>query len=184
MTKSCVVGLTGIAGSGKSTIAQELVAQAGFVRVRFGVFLKSMLRGFYTECGLSELEIERRIEGDLKEVPDPLLCGKTPRYAMQTLGTEWGREKIDPDLWLNAWSARADKEISAGNDIVVDDLRFPNEAKAVSERGGVVVKLIGRGIGVGDHPSEQPLASDCVVSNTGSVEITVNEVLNALPDFI
>ena len=40
---------------------------------------------------------EAHIEGALKEVPCELLGGKTPRYAMQTLGTEWGRDTDQQD---------------------------------------------------------------------------------------
>ena len=54
--------------------------------MRFSTPLKGMLRAFYRACGLSEAEIEWRIEGDLNDVPDPLLGGRTPRKGMIGLG--------------------------------------------------------------------------------------------------
>ena len=35
-----------------------------------------------------------------RETPHPLLCGRTPRQALQTLGTEWGRDCIGDDVWV------------------------------------------------------------------------------------
>jgi hypothetical protein len=138
-----VVGLCGAAGSGKSVAAEEL-ERMGFKRVRFSAALKDMLRAFYRACGVAETDIERRIEGDLKEVPDPLLGGKTPRYAMQTLGKEWGRDMIWNELWSRAWRTRAEKELSDGHRIVAEDVRFETEDAEVHRLGGKIVEIVGR----------------------------------------
>lgn len=138
-----VIGLCGAAGSGKSVAADEL-ERMGYKRVRFSAPLKDMLRAFYRACGLSKKQIERRIEGDLKETPDPLLGGKTPRYAMQTLGKEWGRNMIWDELWSRAWRTRAEKEIGRGRKIVAEDVRFETEDAEVHRLGGTVVEITGR----------------------------------------
>jgi hypothetical protein len=138
-----VVGLCGVAGSGKSVAADEL-ERMGFKRVRFSAALKDMLRAFYRSCGLDESEIERRIEGDLKEVADPLLGGKTPRYAMQTLGKEWGRDLIWDELWSRAWRSRAEKELEAGHRIVAEDVRFATEDAEIHRLDGKIVEIVGR----------------------------------------
>lgn len=128
-----VVALCGLAGSGKSTAAEFLVERFGYHRVKFADPIKDMLRAL----GLSD----RHIEGDLKEVPCELLMGRTPRYAMQRLGTEWGRELMGPDFWVTAWKIRAQKYIDMGTKVVVDDCRFPNELRAVKELGGVSMMI-------------------------------------------
>ena len=97
----------------------HLVAKHGFVRVRFADPLKAMMR----QLGPGE----REIDGDLKEVPSAILGGQTPRYAMQHLGTEWGRNLIHPDLWVMAWKERA-KQCER---VVADDCRFPNEVQNI-----------------------------------------------------
>src|SRR5262245_6513313 len=89
-----IIGLTGKLKSGKTEAALHL-CKKGFTRVRFAGPLKNMM----TCLQLTDAEIE----GMLKEQPCDLLCGKTPRYAMQTIGTEWGRALIGEDLWVNAW---------------------------------------------------------------------------------
>jgi hypothetical protein len=68
----------------------HLVNHRGFARVRFAGPLKAMMAAL----GCTNAEID----GDRKEVPCDLLGGKSPRWAMQTLGTEWGRKLIGDDL--------------------------------------------------------------------------------------
>lgn len=142
-----LIAFTGLAGSGKSTAATFLVREYGFTRIRFAGPLKDMMRAL----GLNE----REIEGDLKEKPCELLGGKTPRYAMQTVGTEWGRDLIAPDLWIRAFNAALAK-VPAGVPVVVDDCRFPNEAEAIRAAGGVLVRIerAGAGSGAAGHSSE------------------------------
>jgi len=155
-----VVALTGLAGSGKSTLADYLVARHGYVRVKFAGPLKQMMRAI----GLSE----DHIEGALKEVPTPILQGRTPRYAMQTLGTEWGRA-MSPDLWTGLWLRTANDVIDNGGRVVCDDCRFDNEAAVVKSLGGVVVEIKGRGGIAGGHASEAGVDADVVLRNEGSI---------------
>lgn len=155
-----VVGFCGRLGSGKTTAAREL-CKVGFTRVRFAQPLKDMLAAL----GCSDAELD----GEAKEVPSELLCGSTPRHAMQTLGTEWGRALIGDDLWVSAWRARA----SSCALVVVDDVRFPNEVAAIHALGGVVVRIerpdaIGQGA---VHTSEeQPIEPDYILVNSGSID--------------
>jgi hypothetical protein len=159
-----IIGLTGYAGSGKSTAAKHLVERHGFVLVKFAGPLKQMMRCL----GLGD----REIEGELKEEPHPLLSGKTPRYAMQTLGTEWGRDLIGFGLWVNVAMDRVHAVLDRGGKVVLDDCRFPNEASAIKEAGGVIIKVI-RPLTtpVGAHASEeQELPVDWEVYNVNDVE--------------
>jgi hypothetical protein len=126
-----VVALTGLEGSGKSTAAGFLVAQNGFRLEKFAGPLKDMLRAI----GLQEDEIE----SPLKNQPCDALLGRTPRHAMQTLGTEWGRKCIDEDFWLSLWHTRVVD--GRGRFVVVDDCRFPNEAQIIKDLGGVIVRI-------------------------------------------
>lgn len=157
-----LVALCGRAGSGKSTAAEYLTSAHGFTLVKFASPLKDMLRAI----GLTE----RHIEGDLKESPCDLLQGKTPRLAMQTLGTEWGRNLIGAHLWVSAWRSRVESLLTQGENVVVDDCRFLNEAAVVRALGGVVVMLEGRAVDVGLHSSETfEFEPDFRIENTGSL---------------
>ena len=172
MTAPHLIGLIGRAGSGKSTAA-EIIAADGFTRTRFASGLKSMLSALFATAGLPPAEITRRIEGDLKEAPDAILDGKSPRQAMIALGTEWGRDLISPGLWVSIWEARARSILAAGSSVVVEDVRFLNEIEAIRCLGGRVLYIDRQGPGVVsiDHVSETlgPAAADLTVDNSGTI---------------
>jgi hypothetical protein len=145
-TPRTIIAFTGLAGSGKSTAAKHLTDHRGFVRIRFAGPLKAMMAAL--GCTPDE------IDGSRKETPCELLGGKTPRHAMQTLGTEWGRDLIAPDLWIRAFNAALAK-VPAGVPVVVDDCRFPNEADAILANSGILVRIERPGAGTASvHSSE------------------------------
>lgn len=124
-----IVGLTGAAGVGKSAVAKQLAANYGFTRMAFAEPLKAAVRAILQGWGYNAAACEWWIDGPGKERPCPALTYETPRKAMQLLGTEWGREGLGGELWVNHLLNRIEK--SASNRIVVDDCRFDNEAEAI-----------------------------------------------------
>lgn len=177
MDSVVILAFTGPAGAGKSTAAEYLSDHHGFKRTRFADPLKAMVRGFLYTTGVPSSRVERMIEGDLKEVPTVDFGGKSPRYVMQTIGTEWGRDIICPSLWIDAWTLYAKSLIASGQRrIVVEDCRFANEVEAVTLMGGLVVEIKAEhgGIrgGAGGHVSEgQDLQADITLWNNGPVDI-------------
>ncbi len=161
-----IVGLTGAAGSGKSTAAAYLEREHGYKRMRFAAPLKDALRRILRGALLDDHTIERMIEGDLKEVPQPVLLGKTPRHAMQTLGTEWGRACIGGLFWVNLMR-HAIGALPAGTRVVVEDVRFENEAAMIRSLGGKVIRMEGRGGIAGSHQSEAGVDPDMTCYNGG-----------------
>lgn len=168
-----LIALCGPAGSGKSTIAAVL-QRRGYVLVKFATPLKNMLRAI----GLTDAEIE----GELKEQPCALLGGQTPRHAMQTLGTEWGRKLISRDIWVNAWRHEVEARLAAGEKVVVDDCRFPNELVTVLHLGGFPVRLERAGAGTTAHASETGLADIelPVLANDGEPAEAVFELIKMM----
>lgn len=157
-----VIALTGLAGSGKSTASKYLVEKHGYQLVKFAGPLKDMMRAI----GLGE----GHIEGEHKETSLTLLSGRTPRYAMQTLGTEWGRKCMGEDFWVSLWRSRVDSVLAFGGRVVVDDCRFPNEAEEVRKLGGIICKLAGRGGIIGSHESEAGCGvADVEIHNAGDI---------------
>ena len=188
-----VIALVGAKGCGKSTVAAHLCHRHEFVRLRFADPLKAMLRSL----GLKE----DQIDGPLKEVPDALLGGHAPRWAMQSLGTEWGRRLISQDLWVNAVRRQIMDSYLARPDIriVIDDCRFPNEVALVRELGGEVWRirrpevevtvgpvtraLVRWGLSSRVHPSElhwPEFAVDLDLTNEGRPEHVLRQASAAL----
>jgi RecA/RadA recombinase len=171
--KRVIVGFYGKAGSGKTTAANHLVAQ-GFVRGKFAGAIKEMVRALLRYKGVDAATVERMVESDLKEAPTPVLNGKSPRYVLQTLGTEFGRGMLGTDFWL-------DTEMEAKRDVpllVFDDVRFANEAKAILAAGGIVVKLTRSAGPVLEHSSEAQ--SDVPFSHHIDNEASLDSFLRAV----
>lgn len=166
-----LVGLVGRKGSGKDTAAVLLLEQ-GFENVKFAGALKGMIRTLLAYQGADEETIERMIEGDLKEVPTDYLGGKTPRFAMQTLGTEWGRDLIGTDFWIGTTMRRAE-----GKRAVITDVRFPNEAAAIEAAGGTLIGVNAEWIKPveGEHESEALI--DKIIAGLASAAVIVNRKL-------
>jgi hypothetical protein len=124
-----LIGITGPARAGKDTFSVYLdqalwVKEKHFSVMALATPLKKMLSG-----GLG-LTFDQ-LHGKDKETVDPRY-GKTPRQLMQTLGTEWGRNMVHNDIWLN---------IAANHgqfDTIITDIRYENEAAYVRERGVLI----------------------------------------------
>ena len=150
MTLPRLIGLIGRKGAGKDTAAAVLMVR-GYQNVKFAGALKDMLRTLLAYQGVTPEVVERMVEGDLKETPTDYLDGQTPRLAMQTLGTEWGRNLIGSGFWVGTAIRKA-----GGRETVVTDVRFPNEKAAIEAAGGVCIGIAADWIKAtpGEHESE------------------------------
>ena len=169
-----LIGLSGKAGSGKTTVTNYLT-KMGFGTRKFADPLKSMLADLLISQGVEPEYTPLFIEGELKEVPTELLGGKSPRHAMQTLGTEWGRGQLHEDFWVEAALRNPTQR-----DLIFDDVRFPNEALAIRNRGGIVVNVLREDAPqVGRHLSEDSLmdfAFDFVIYNDEDMDTLFRRV--------
>jgi hypothetical protein len=134
-------------------------------------FADPIYQGLAAMLGISEAELRDR---SAKERPIVGL-GASPRQLLQTLGTEWGRQMICPDIWIELafwrWEQAAANGISL---IVVPDVRFANEARQIRSEGGEVWMIYRPGVEpVAAHESEAGLPLrmiDRLVVNDGTVD--------------
>lgn len=168
-----IIGLKGKPGSGKSTAAAFIINK-GYAKTSFAEPLKRMLEAI----GVERLAV---VDQARKEEPCNILSGVTPRRAMQLLGTEWGRV-LHPDFWVNIWRNRVASIQALGYGVVVDDLRFPNEAAAVRALGGFVIEIVNPNaevIATGDHPAEnQDFDPDITVVNDGKSLTALHDAID------
>lgn len=181
-----ILGLSGYARVGKDEAAKALVAH-GWKRVAFADKLREFLYrmdpiviprnqeafGPYNGAESLRIIIDRVGWDGYKQTP----YGPHIREYLQRLGTECGRELIDDSIWIDAALGRKRGSVHtllAEQHIVVTDVRFPNEAEAIRERGGIIVRIERPCIGpANDHPSERALDDwewDFLVHNDGTVE--------------
>lgn len=167
-----IIGLTGLAGSGKDTVRNILEQDHGFSGMAFADPIRAMLHRLFNFCGVGSEYMEVR---ELKEQPIPGI-GLSYRELAQTLGTEWGREQ-HPDFWIRIAQAslRDDSTRSFGPlRIVFSDVRFPNEVAMIRELGGEIWRIDRPGLEpVRDHESESNVSgikADRVLVNNSSID--------------
>ncbi len=80
----------------------------------------------------------------------------TVREFLQKLGTNALRNGLHDNVWVNA--LMADYTPDEDGDLpnwIITDTRFPNEAKAIKDKGGIIIRVDRPGVKpVNDHPSE------------------------------
>lgn len=123
-----------------------------------------------------------------KDARPPSLCGKTLREVYQTLGTDWGRKMVGEDIWILAGRARLDEllgdvESDVIRGIVLDDVRFDNEAELIRSMGGLVVEITRSSVPQMEHSSEAGIARDLIdysFANEGDVATLQHQVRDYL----
>lgn len=164
-----LIGLAGAAGSGKGSVAGFLVAK-GFGELAFADPLYAAVSAI---TGISEAKLKDR---EIKERPIDWI-GRSPREILQLLGTEFGRQLLGPNIWVDRAMRAVDRYASAGVSAVLTDVRFDNEAAAIRDRGGHVWKVVRDTPSclVGEaarHASEGGIADelvDLVIVNNGTL---------------
>lgn len=129
-----LIGITGRAGTGKDTAATHLRCQHQFYQFAFADPLRAMLAAAF---GLEAADFEP----GKKEQLIPWI-GKSPRQLLQTLGTEWGRNLVTPDIWVRVMEQRLiGAGATFGRNVVISDVRMENEAALIRRMGGTVLHL-------------------------------------------
>lgn len=113
--KLIVVGVLGPIASGKDTVADMLVDTFGFVKYKFtDPIVDALSTIFKVPASIFE-------DREFKAKSSDFLMGKSPRDLMKSLGNEWGRNLVDPDIWINRLDSRIRADIVDAMDDAMDD---------------------------------------------------------------
>lgn len=136
-----IIGLIGFAGSGKGTVADILVAKKGYTKLAFADAVKDATAAIF---GWPRFLLEGDTEEsrEWREQKDEWWSEKTgkyitPRNMLQLMGTEIGRDMLHPDIWIHALERR----MELYPNVVIADVRFPNEMRFIQEKGGFIVHV-------------------------------------------
>jgi hypothetical protein len=174
-----IIGLSGYARSGKDEAAKALI-EAGFIRLAFADKLREVLYALnpyvVDDTGYEHVNLQTVIDDygwdGYKETP----WGSEIRRLIQRLGTEAGRQTLWDSIWVDATM----NQIIPGQNYVITDVRFPNEANAVKQAGGRVWRIERPGVGPANtHASEVSLDDwdfDIVVANDVTIEEYHNKI--------
>jgi hypothetical protein len=137
-----IIGVCGLIGAGKDTIADYLVNIHQFRRESFANTLKdavSAVFGWDREL----LEGRTRQSREWREQQDDWWTNRlgmpiTPRWVLQYWGTEVVRRSFHDDTWIASLENKLRK---SQDDVVISDCRFPNEIAAIKQAGGMVIRV-------------------------------------------
>ncbi len=152
MGKMHKIMLVGKSGVGKDAFADALWNALSFgeflvLRASFASALKEIVRDMLNRDGVSPVPIPHhsKLTEEMKAVLRPM---------WQWYGTDWVRNRVDVDYWVNIlqWRIRAHD-----GHVIITDARFPNEIKWGRDNGFVIVRVLGpnyRASSVPYHASE------------------------------
>lgn len=129
-----LVGIYSPAPQSGKTTAAAFLTEHGYQVVSFAATLKTMVRVLLVNLGYSTAEATRLVYAAKDEQLPELRTDV--RHLLQTLGTEWGRQCVHPELWLMCWKAAVLQHMAADVPVVCDDVRFFNEAELLRSLGG------------------------------------------------
>jgi hypothetical protein len=178
-----LIGLIGYSRSGKDSFADFMVQDYDFVKLAFADPMREALTklnpvinlgGHYAHLG----DAVSRMGWEAVKSMSPDVRG-----LLQRMGTEVGREMFGEDVWVNmAMQKAADYP-----DVVFSDVRFLNEANAITEAGGTIIRIRRSGTEpINSHRSETELDTynaEYTVGNSQSLDdlhVKVNVLMSSL----
>jgi len=136
-----IIGVVGFLGSGKGTVGDMLIQDHHYYRLSFADGVKdavSVIFGWPRELLEGDTDASRAF----REMPDVFWSERfgyevTPRYMLQLMGTEAGRDVFHSDIWIYS----LEKRMIGKTDVVIPDVRFPNEIEFIRQMGGKVIRV-------------------------------------------
>lgn len=139
-----LIGLGGKLRAGKDVIGDYLEEHHGYTKLGMSDALNEALLKLNPLIPMQEYEYLRPSYVRYQELHDAVgyvEAKKNPevRRLLQMLGTEVGREMIDPDVWVNIAVRKIQALRAEGTPVVITAVRFPNEVEMIRRLGGTTV---------------------------------------------
>jgi len=170
-----LIGVSGKKRSGKDTFANRLTEE-GYKKYSLADPMKEAAKTIF---GWSD----RHMGGEKKEKVDSF-WDVTPREVLQKMGTDMFRDTFGTDIWLKSMERKINTYLP--RNVVVPDLRFPNEVAWVRRHGGQVIRIDAseRLSNDDEHASETALDEyngyDYIIPNNG----TIREFYDSITQFV
>lgn len=139
-----IIGILGFIGSGKGTVASKLVTDYNFRQDSFAAGLKDACATIF-DWPRNMLEGDTTESRMWRETTDAWWAEQlgmpnfSPRHALQVIGTDALRNNFHPDLWFLTLRNRIRKNPT--QNVVISDVRFPNEVKFIQEQKGILIRV-------------------------------------------
>jgi hypothetical protein len=174
---SYLIGVSGKKKSGKDTFFELFSRYASqkninFENRKFAKKVKeicSMLTGMDIEYFMDRQFYNEKVNG----------FDMTSRQLQQLIGTEVFRNNFDTDVWVKSLF----NSYRANNNWIITDVRFPNEADHILNRGGKVIRINRPDVDDGDtHLSETALDEydrfTYIIDNNDTYDVYKSKIIN------
>lgn len=145
-----IIGLVGLIGSGKNTVANFLIEEHNFKQASFAGSLKDavsaifgwprhLLEGDTIESREFREKVDTSWQQSIGDIP--LIAGRdvTPRLILQLMGTEVLRKNFHSDIWVLSVIKKMETDVNSS--YVISDVRFKNEMKMLEDIGAKIVRV-------------------------------------------
>ena len=178
-----IIGLSGYAQTGKDTIANHLINKYGFTRVAFADPIREAVYKLNPNINIADMKgvslatAVDRLGWEMVKVES-----EDARWLLQRMGTEVGREIFGENFWVD----QAMKKALQHKNVVITDVRYPNELQAILEHSGTVWRVIKDDTGaVNRHASETALDDyqfEYIIFNNDTIESLYESVDSFIND--
>jgi len=134
------IGIAGKFAVGKTSVANILESNHGYVRMSIASSLKQFVNEMYAR------DVYGTDEGAVLQKSDSILINTvdgrrmvTVRQLLQDIGNQM--KLIDQDIWLRGVRHQVLLWNEMGKSVVIDDVRFPREAEYLKNIGFINVRL-------------------------------------------
>lgn len=159
-----IIGINGVSGSGKDTVGDYLRKKDYFEKFSFAAKMKKFTYDLFKYIGVKFAYLYDKDRSLRKEV---ITEDKTVIDYWIAVGNSM--RAIDPEVWIHPL-----KEVTEKFDnVVVTDMRFPNEAQAIKDLGGFTLLVLREGSGDKRATMDKLLGDwkfDAVIHNDGTLE--------------
>ena len=179
-----IIGISGKKNSGKSTVS-DILKNHGFYLDSFAASVKDIASILfnYSREKLEGNTIEDRIWRETEDSIQRDFLGRPfkPRDALTLIGTDFGRNLIHQNIWIKTVFDRYNQNLD--KNLVITDLRFPNEFDSIKKHNGVTIRIIRPNNLSSNHISETALDEkelegefDYYIINDGTIDDLKNKI--------
>ena len=163
--KPTIIALCGFEGSGKNVVADKLTNE-NYKSISFAHSLKHAVAHifgweFHMLEGITAESREWREKVDEFWASELGIPGLTPRKVLQLIGTDVMRNHFSDRIWILSAKRQI---LNSSCNVVITDCRFPSEAIAIKEWGGLIIKI--------NRDAAKPIWLDDFYALTSSIDRT------------
>lgn len=133
-----LIGLCGYSGAGKSTVTASAIFNPATSFLSLPIYQTNFAKPIFDMLAAivpGEIMYNKARWNE----PLPELAGQTTRFAADTLGVDWGRNRMGRYIWINLMRIEIRKTMETGAHVLVDNIRFLDEFDMLTEMGAETI---------------------------------------------